>query len=88
MIKIFNSLTRKKKEFKPIKAGEVGMYTCGPTVYNFAHIGNLRAYVFADILKRALKRLQKYKCANYQCGQNYKRSGRRYKSELPAYLAA
>ena len=54
MIKIFNSLTRKKKEFKPIKAGEVGMYTCGPTVYNFAHIGNLRAYVFADILKRIL----------------------------------
>ena len=50
----YNSLTRKKEEFKPIKPGEVGLYTCGPTVYNYAHIGNLRTYIFEDILKRVL----------------------------------
>ncbi len=54
-IYLYNTLTRKKEEFKPIKPGEVGLYTCGPTVYNFAHIGNLRAYLFEDILKRVLK---------------------------------
>jgi len=54
-IKFFNSLTRKKEEFKPIKKGTVGFYTCGPTVYDFAHIGNYRAYAFEDILRRYLK---------------------------------
>ncbi|MCK4554751.1 cysteine--tRNA ligase [Candidatus Parcubacteria bacterium] len=51
---LYNTLTRKKEEFKPIKKGEVGIYTCGPTVYDYAHIGNLRAYIFEDILKRVL----------------------------------
>jgi cysteinyl-tRNA synthetase len=51
---LYNSLTRKKEEFKPIKPGKVGLYTCGPTVYNYAHIGNLRTYIFEDILKRVL----------------------------------
>jgi cysteinyl-tRNA synthetase len=51
---LYNTLTRKKEEFKPIKKGQVGLYTCGPTVYNYAHIGNLRTYLFEDILKRAL----------------------------------
>ena len=54
MLKLFNTLTRKKDEFKGIKDREAGMYTCGPTVYNYAHIGNLRAYIFVDVLKRAL----------------------------------
>jgi cysteinyl-tRNA synthetase len=54
MIKIHNTLTRKKEEFKPIEEGKVGLYSCGPTVYNFAHIGNLRAYLFVDVLKRGL----------------------------------
>ena len=54
MLKLYNTLTRKKEEFKPIKKGEVGMYTCGPTVYWYQHIGNLRSYIFADILKRVL----------------------------------
>jgi cysteinyl-tRNA synthetase len=54
MLKLYNTLTRKKENFKPIKKGRVGMYTCGPTVYNYAHIGNLRTYVFEDILKRVL----------------------------------
>jgi cysteinyl-tRNA synthetase len=51
---LYNSLTRKKEEFKSIKSGEVGIYTCGPTVYNYAHIGNLRTYIFEDVLKRVL----------------------------------
>ncbi len=52
MLQFQNTLTGKKEEFKPIKTGAVGMYHCGPTVYDYAHIGNLRAYVFADILRR------------------------------------
>src|SRR3989339_584629 len=51
---LYNTLTRRIEEFKSIKKNNVGLYTCGPTVYNFAHIGNLRTYVFEDILKRAL----------------------------------
>ena len=54
-MKIYNTLTRTKEEFKPNKEGEVRMYTCGPTVYNYAHIGNLRAYLFMDNLRRVLK---------------------------------
>jgi len=53
-LNLYNSLKRNKQEFKPIKTGAVGLYTCGPTVYNFAHIGNLRTYIFEDILKRVL----------------------------------
>ena len=51
----YNTLTRQKEEFVPLEPGRVGMYTCGPTVYNYAHIGNLRSYIFADILRRTLK---------------------------------
>ncbi|MEK6928968.1 MAG: cysteine--tRNA ligase [Nanoarchaeota archaeon] len=51
---LYNSLTRKKEEFKPIKKGHVGMYTCGPTVYWYQHIGNLRTTLFNDFLKRIL----------------------------------
>ncbi len=51
---LYNTLTRLKEEFTTIRPGEVGLYTCGPTVYNFAHIGNLRTYLFEDILKRVL----------------------------------
>lgn len=51
----FNTLTRKKEPFIPIKKDEVTLYTCGPTVYNFAHIGNFRCYMFEDILKRTIK---------------------------------
>ncbi len=54
-LKLFNTLTRKKEVFKPIVKGKVDMYSCGPTVYNYAHIGNFRNYVFVDILKRYLK---------------------------------
>lgn len=54
MITLYNTLTRRKQDFTPLKSGRVGLYTCGPTVYNYAHIGNLRTYVFEDILKRAL----------------------------------
>lgn len=51
---IFNTLTRKKEEFKPLNGKSVSLYTCGPTVYNHLHIGNWRAYIFADLLKRYL----------------------------------
>lgn len=54
-LKIYNTLTRKKEEFIPINSKEVRIYTCGPTVYYFAHIGNLRAYLFMDNLRRVLK---------------------------------
>ncbi len=55
MIRFYNTMTRKKEEFKPIKEGLVGLYTCGPTVYDLAHIGNFRAYVFEDLLHRYLE---------------------------------
>ena len=53
-LKLYNTLSRKKEEFKPIHAPNVGMYACGPTVYNYAHIGNLRTYIFNDVLRRTL----------------------------------
>lgn len=55
IMKLYNTLTHRKEEFKPLKKGRVGFYSCGPTVYNFAHIGNLRTYVFADVLQRVLE---------------------------------
>lgn len=54
-LKLYNTLTRKKEEFIPLTKGNVLMYSCGPTVYNYAHIGNLRSFIFADILKRYFK---------------------------------
>ena len=55
MLELFNTFTRQKEPFKPINKGKAGIYTCGPTVYDYAHIGNLRAYVCADILVRYLE---------------------------------
>lgn len=54
-IQLYNSLTRKIEKFAPINANEVRMYSCGPTVYNYAHIGNMRAFLFADFLQRTLR---------------------------------
>ena len=54
-MKLYNTLSRKIENFKPIKDKKVGMYTCGPTVYYYAHLGNLRTYIFEDILKRVLE---------------------------------
>src|SRR3990167_1505503 len=51
---LYNSLTRKKERFTPLKASKVGMYTCGPTVYDYAHIGNFRTYTTSDVLARLL----------------------------------
>lgn len=53
-LNLYNTLTRTKEEFKPIKPNQVGLYACGPTVYDYAHIGNLRSYIFEDVLKRVL----------------------------------
>ena len=56
-MKIYNTLTRKIEEFKPVEDGKVKMYTCGPTVYHYAHIGNMRNYIGHDILEKTLKYL-------------------------------
>ncbi len=53
---IYNSMTRKKEEFKPIHAGKAGIYACGPTVYNYFHIGNARPFITFDVLRRQLER--------------------------------
>ncbi|MFA7603539.1 MAG: cysteine--tRNA ligase [Novosphingobium sp.] len=53
-LRLFNSLTRTLEEFQPVHPGEARVYSCGPTVYNYPHIGNMRAYVFADVLGRVL----------------------------------
>lgn len=55
MLQIYNSLTKKEEEIVPINPGKIGMYSCGPTVYGMPHIGNYRAFVFADLLKRTLQ---------------------------------
>lgn len=54
-MQLYNSLSRKKEEFVPREAGKVSMYTCGPTVYHYAHIGNLRSYIMEDVLEKYLR---------------------------------
>jgi cysteinyl-tRNA synthetase len=54
-VRFFNTLSRRLEPFTPLEAGKAGLYTCGPTVYNFAHVGNFRAYMFEDLLRRVLK---------------------------------
>ncbi len=54
-LRLFNSLTREIEEFRPVHPGEARVYSCGPTVYNYPHIGNMRAYIFADTLGRVLR---------------------------------
>ncbi len=56
MFRLYNTVTRSKDELAPIDPPNVGLYTCGPTVYNYAHVGNLRTYVFEDVLRRSLDR--------------------------------
>lgn len=54
-LSFYNSRTRRIEEFEPLQTGKAGLYTCGPTVYNYAHIGNYRAYIFEDLLRRTLQ---------------------------------
>ena len=54
-MKLYNSLSHEKEDFKTHEPGKVSMYTCGPTVYHFAHIGNLRSYIMEDVLEKALR---------------------------------
>ncbi len=56
-LKLYNTMGRTIQDFKPINESEVGLYGCGPTVYNYAHIGNLKTYVFEDLLRRTLEYL-------------------------------
>ena len=60
-LKLYNTLSRKKQTFKPLKSKTVRIYSCGPTVYDFAHIGNFRAYLFGDLLYRYLRYFKNYK---------------------------
>lgn len=60
MIKLFNSLTQRKEAFKPLTPPQVRMYSCGPTVYDRVHIGNLRSFITADVLARSLRELEHY----------------------------
>src|SRR5215467_6546062 len=53
-VRLYSTLTRRKEEFEPLEPGQVRIYTCGPTVYRYAHVGNLRTYLFADVLCRVL----------------------------------
>ena len=53
-MKIYNTLTRKKEDFVPMEPGKVKMYVCGPTVYNYIHIGNARPYVVFDTVRRPM----------------------------------
>src|SRR3989344_2658550 len=55
MLKLYNTLTRKKEVFKPLHDRQVGLYTCGPTVYKHQHIGNYRTYIMEDILQKTLE---------------------------------
>ena len=59
MINLYNSLTHKKEELKTHEPGVCTMYTCGPTVYHFAHIGNLRSYIMEDVLEKYINSYQK-----------------------------
>jgi cysteinyl-tRNA synthetase len=54
-LRVYNSMSRSKEQFVPLQEGKAGLYTCGPTVYNFAHIGNFRTYMFEDLLRRYLE---------------------------------
>ena len=56
-LQFYNTLKREKEIFHPIEEGKVGLYTCGPTVYDYAHIGNFRTFMFEDLLKRWLLHL-------------------------------
>ena len=69
-LKFYNTLTREKEDFSPIDKKEVRMYSCGPTVYNYPHIGNYRAYIFADTLKRVLLYEEYKKYINANLRQN------------------
>ena len=56
VLRIYNTMTRRKEEFVPLQEGLVTMYSCGPTVYDFPHIGNLRTFLWSDLLARVLRR--------------------------------
>lgn len=63
MITLYSSLTKQKEVFTPLKPGQVSLYSCGPTVYDHAHVGNLRSYIFADLLQRTLHHIEDLKVA-------------------------
>ena len=71
MMQIYNTQTRRKEEFKPIEPGKVRIYCCGPTVYNYFHIGNARPFIVFDTLRRYLE-YQKSGTQTQQDGANHR----------------
>ena len=63
MLKLYNSLTNKKEDFKPIRSDQVTINSCGPTVYDHPHIGNFRAFLLPDLLQRVLRYVERYDVA-------------------------
>ena len=72
-MQLYNSLSHKKEEFVPNHPGLVKMYTCGPTVYHFAHIGNLRTYIMEDVLEKYLRYSGYPGHEYYRCGAPFQR---------------
>ena len=66
-MKIFNTMTRKKEELVPVHPGEVRIYSCGPTVYNYFHVGNARPFIIFDTLRRYLEYLSLIHISAYPC---------------------
>ena len=60
---LYDNYTRSLRRFEPLDAGAVGLYTCGPTVYDYQHIGNFRTFLFEDVLKRVLRVERLHACA-------------------------
>src|SRR3981081_169238 len=56
-VRLYSTLTRRREDFHPLEPGQVRIYSCGPTVYRYAHVGNLRTYLFADVLCRTMEYL-------------------------------
>ena len=84
MLRIYNTLTRQKEDFVPIHEGKAYMYSCGPTVYNYAHIGNLRTYIFMDLFRRTLK-YDGYKLKGVMKMQNASPANKKTPWEIAAY---
>ena len=81
-MRIFNTLTRQKDEFKPITEGEVKIYACGPTVYNYIHIGNARPLCVFDTLRRYFKRRFGERKHRYRFVRRCLRNNRRIKQSF------
>lgn len=72
-IQLYNTLRRRKETFRPIEPGRVRVYNCGPTVYDRAHIGNMRSYIMADLIRREAIREQGYEPEDTPTGTRWRK---------------